>query len=243
MPKKKPQALIVLRRSTDKQSESLEAQERDCRELCEQQGYEVKAVYSDTASGAASLDKRPGLVEAMNDLKKGNVLVARSASRLSREISVHLAIEDAVKAKKATLHFVDGGIAEDDPQKVLMRTIKAAFASYEIAAAAFRTRSALNKLRQEGRALGGPGRVRYGFKLAEDGKSLVPKEDEMKAVHRIWDLHTKGVRGRHITQIITLEGYKNRSGKEHHEQSIYRLIKRIKQAPGLYPFQVETGGK
>ena len=238
---KKPKAIIVLRRSTGKQSESLEAQERDCRELCEEQGYEVKAVYSDTASGAAPMSKRPGLVDAMNDLRKGDVLVARSASRLSREISVHLAIEDTVKAKKATLHFVDGGIAEDDPQKVLMRTIKAAFASYEIAAAAFRTRSALNKLRQEGRFLGAPGKARYGFKLSEDGKSIVPKDEEMKAVERIWDLHTQGVGGRHITQIISLEGYKNRSGKEHHEQAVYRLIKKIKQAPDLYPFDVRAG--
>ena len=231
------QALIVLRRSTGNQDVSLEAQEADCRSLCEQNGWNVKRVYSDTASGAAPLDRRPGLVGALSDLKKGEVIVARSASRLSRDISVHLAIETEVKRKKADLCFVDGGMNEDDPQKQLLRTIKAAFATYELALVSFRTKSALNKLRTDRRVLGNPKRCRYGFQISEDGLNLVVNPEEMAIVERVYRLkEEQGLSGTRIAEILKLEGYTTRLGKPHHQSGIYAMLKKVKEHPQLYPF-------
>jgi len=230
-------AVIVLRRSTGNQDVSLEAQESDCRAACLSNGYEVKSVYSDTASGAAPLEKRPGLMAAIADLRKGDVLVARSASRISRDITTHLAIEDEVlRRKKCEIFFVDGGLSDDDPQRVLMRTIKAAFAQYELALASFRTKSAMSKLRQDGRYLGAPDKARYGFRVAENGKDLVVNEDEMKWVRRIWDLHLAGVNGLNTKRILDAEGAVTRRGKLHHFTSIYRIIRMIKECPQIYGF-------
>jgi len=233
-------ALIVLRRSTGNQDVSLDAQEADCRSLCEENGWIVKRVYSDTASGAASLDKRPGLVSALSELKKGEVLVARSASRLSRDLSVHLAIETEAKRRKADLCFVDGGLNEDDPQKQLLRTIKAAFASYELALVSFRTKSALNKLRTDGRVLGNPKRCRYGFRVSSDGKTLEINPDEMAVVERVYRLkEEQGLSGTRITEILKLEGYTTRLGKPHHQSGVYTMLKKVKENPKLYPFLTE----
>jgi DNA invertase Pin-like site-specific DNA recombinase len=231
------QALIVLRRSTGNQDISLEAQEADCRSLCEENGWKVKRVYSDTASGAAPLDKRPGLVAALSELKKGEVLVARSASRLSRDISVHLAIETEAKRKKADLCFVDGGMNAEDPQHQLMRTIKAAFANYELALISFRTKSALNKLRTDRRVLGNPKRCRYGFQVSEDGKTLEINPLEMEVVERAYRLkEEQGLSGTRIAEILKLEGFTTRLGKPHHQSGIYAMLKKIKEHPSLYPF-------
>jgi DNA invertase Pin-like site-specific DNA recombinase len=235
------QALIVLRRSTGNQDISLEAQEADCRSLCEQNGWKVKKVYSDTASGAASLDRRPGLVAALSELKRGEVIVARSASRLSRDISVHLAIETEVERKKADLCFVDGGLNKSDPQHQLLRTIKAAFSSYELALVSFRTKSALSKLRTDGRALGNPKRCRYGFQVSEDGQRLEVNPEEMAVVERVYRLkEEQGLPGKMIAEILKLEGYTTRLGKPHHLSGIYAMLKKVKETPQLYPFMSEV---
>jgi DNA invertase Pin-like site-specific DNA recombinase len=235
------QALIVLRRSTGNQDVSLAAQEADCRSLCEQNGWNVKKVYSDTASGAASLDRRPGLVAALSELKKGEVIVARSASRLTRDLSVHLAIESEVERRKADLCFVDGGMNEDDPQQQLLRTIKAAFNVYELAIQSFRIKSALNKLRTDGRVLGNPKRCRYGFQVSEDGRSLEVNAEEMAVVERVYRLkEEQGLSGTRIAEILKLEGYTTRLGKPHHQSGIYVMLKRVKEHPQLYPFMSEV---
>jgi DNA invertase Pin-like site-specific DNA recombinase len=103
-------ALIVVRRSTNIQDVSLEAQIADCEKVAKDNGWKVAGIYSDTASGSADLDKRPGLMEALGNLKKGDILLARSASRISRKIGIHLAIEDQVAAKKASIYYCDGGL-------------------------------------------------------------------------------------------------------------------------------------
>jgi DNA invertase Pin-like site-specific DNA recombinase len=229
-------AVIVLRRSTGSQDVSFSAQEADCRRLCEEQGWEVKSVHKDTASGSVNVDKRPGLLAALQDLKRNEFLVARSASRLSRDLATHLAIEDEVKRKRAQIFFVDGGLSDDDPQRVLMRTIRAAFNSYELALMSFRTKSALSRLRKEGRALGAPGRIRFGFSRSEDGTTLIENPEEMKIVHRVWDLSQRGVGGLKITEVLTAEGYTTRKGKPFHFSFIYKMIKTLKDHPDLYPF-------
>lgn len=235
------QALIVLRRSTAHQDVSLEAQEADCRSLCENNGWNVKKVYSDTASGAAPLDRRPGLVAALSELKKGEVIVARSASRLTRDLSVHLAIESEVERRKADLCFVDGGMNEDDPQQQLLRTIKAAFAVYELAIQSFRIKSALSKLRTDGRVLGNPKRCRYGFRVSEDGKRLEVNPEEMAVVERVYRLkEEQGLPGKRIAEILKLEGYTTRLGKPHHLSSIYQILTKVQEHPGLYPFMNEA---
>jgi site-specific DNA recombinase len=233
-------AIIVLRRSTASQDVSLEAQQADCEQVCADNGWKVAGVYSDTASGSACLEKRPGLVEALGTLRKGDVLVARSASRVSRKLGIHLAIEDEVRTKKASIYYVDGGHADDSPEKVLLRRIRDSIAEYELALIRFRTKSALRKLRKDGRALGSPGMTRYGFTRSEDGQDLIKHPEEMKCVHRVWELKMNGVNGVRTKAIIDAEGYLTRRGNPFHLQGVYHLIKKIKEAPELYGFKEEA---
>ena len=227
-------AIIVLRRSTASQDVSLEAQQADCEQVCADNGWKVAGVYSDTASGSACLEKRPALVEALGALRKGDVLVARSASRISRKLGIHLAIEDEVRTKKASIYYVDGGHADDSPEKVLLRRIRDSIAEYELALVRFRTKSALRKLRKDGRALGSPGMTRYGFARSECGQNLVEHPEEMKCVHRVWELNQQGVNGVRTKAIIDAEGYRTRRGRQFHITGISHLIKKIKEAPELY---------
>jgi|MDTC01.3.fsa_nt_gb DNA invertase Pin-like site-specific DNA recombinase len=229
-------AIIVLRRSTSNQDVSLQAQQADCERAAAENGWKVAGVFSDTASGSADLDARPGLMEALNNLRKGDVLIARSASRISRKIGIHLAIEDQVAAKRAQIYYCDNGHVDSNPEKVLLRRIRDSISEYELALVSFRTKSAMAKLRTDGRALGSPAMTRFGFSRSEDGKTLVENPAEMACVRRIWELKTAGASGIQIKAALDLEGFTTRKGKPIHQTGIYRLMKSIFANPELYSF-------
>lgn len=233
----KTRAIIVARRSTTHQDISLEAQIADCQKIADENGWKVAGIYQDTASGSADLEDRPGLLSALGALRKGDVLIARSASRISRKIGIHLAIEDQVSAKKASIYYCDGGHASDNPEKVLLRRIRDSIAEYELALISLRTKSALSKLRSDKRALGSPTTHRFGFSRSEDGKSLVVNEREMLCVRRVWECHQAGLNGLQIKAVLDKEGFTTRRGKPLHFTGVYRILRNIKKHPELYEFR------
>jgi DNA invertase Pin-like site-specific DNA recombinase len=144
----KPIAEIVcyIRVSTDDQHRSglgEDAQRRAIAEFTAANGLRTVAEYSDTASGAAPLTRRPGLAAAIEDARKRKcpVVVAR-LDRLSRDV-----------------HFISGLMAEKVPFVVtafgldvdpFMLHIYAAVAQKERAMISQRTKDAL-----KGRVLSG----------------------------------------------------------------------------------------
>ena len=114
---------------------SLEAQQADCEQVCADNGGSL--LGSIATLPAALLVWRTDLLWLRRS-RKGDVLVARSASRISRKLGIHLAIEDEVKTKKASIYYVDGGHADDSPEKVLLRRIRDSIAEYELALIRFK---------------------------------------------------------------------------------------------------------
>ena len=160
--------VTYIRVSTEGQHKSglgEDAQRRALEEFAELHGLRITAAYSDTASGAAPLTKRPGLAAAILDARKckAPVVVAR-LDRLSRDV-----------------HFISGLMAEKVPFVVtafgldvdpFMLHIYAAVAQKERALISERTKAALR------------GRV-----LA--GKSL--RKLTLESEKAIFDAHTAGV--------------------------------------------------
>jgi DNA invertase Pin-like site-specific DNA recombinase len=138
--------VAYVRVSTDGQHKSglgEDAQRRALSEFGAQHGLRIAASYSDTASGAAPLTRRPGLAAAIADARKRKcpVVVAR-LDRLSRDV-----------------HFISGLMAEKVPFVVtafgldvdpFMLHIYAAVAQKERALISQRTKEAL-----KGRVLSG----------------------------------------------------------------------------------------
>jgi len=238
----KNRAFILTRRSSDNgQALSLASQEDDCRRACEGNGWSVAGVFTDDGvSGSAPLEKREGLMALLAELRKGDILVCRSSSRLARNMGVLMAVEEIVAKRKARIFCIDGGLQEDDPSSVLMRQIKAAFNQYELAVAAFRTRSALARARKQHRALGNPnGKVRYGFQVNAD-RNLVPCEPEFKVIRQVLGLLDQGVSMPQVKAILDLEKTFNRSGKPFGLTSLYNLKAAVKKFPNLYASQLDA---
>ena len=79
--------IIYTRVSTQDQAESglgLEAQETECRKYAARFEWEVVNLFTDSGiSGAADLDKRPELLNALAELKRGDVFLVYKLDRLS----------------------------------------------------------------------------------------------------------------------------------------------------------------
>ena len=220
------QAVAYLRVSTDEQADSragLEAQADSCRRYALGLGAELIGPFADEGVGGASgLDKRPGLLQAIGELTRGDVLLVAKRDRLGRDPIVVAMIEAAVKRKDARIVSAAGeGTEGDDPTNVLMRRIVDAFAEYERLIIAARTRAALQaKIRRGHRC----GKVRFGYDLADDGKTLVPNLVEQAVLALIHRLRQDGHSLREIAAELTARGLPTKEG---HTQWTHSTIRGI----------------
>jgi DNA invertase Pin-like site-specific DNA recombinase len=221
-------AITYTRVSTDEQNQSglgLDAQLHNCREWATRHRAEFVGPFSDDegVSGSLSLDKRPALLAAIATLKRGDVLLVAKRDRLGRGDPFLLGmIEASAKRKGARVVSAAGeGTDGDSPTDVLMRRIVDAFGEYERLVIKARTSAALQaKIRQQRRV----GKVRFGFDLAADGKTLVPNATEQAAIATMEELRAAGQSYR---DIATELGHRGISTKEGNNQWTHTAVQRI----------------
>lgn len=91
------QAVIYTRVSKDVSAgRSVQDQEKECRALCERNGWEVRKVYCDNDIGASrhSLGDRPAWKRLKADLRSGDVLVVWEASRAQRDLEEYVTLRN-----------------------------------------------------------------------------------------------------------------------------------------------------
>ena len=90
-------AVAYCRVSTDEQAESragLEAQLHAVTQHCQKNGWQLVGTFTDAGvSGAAQLDKRPGLLDAVNAVTRGGVLLVAKRDRLARDVVACAVVE------------------------------------------------------------------------------------------------------------------------------------------------------
>jgi DNA invertase Pin-like site-specific DNA recombinase len=185
---------------------------------------EVVGPFDDEdVSGAASLDKRLGMLAAIAEVRKGDVVLVAKRDRLGRDPIVNAMIESAIARKGGRLVSVLGeGTEGDDPAHVLMRRMIDAFSEYERLVIKARTRAALRaKIKRRERV----GAIRFGFDLASDGKTLVPNVEEQATLARIVELKEQGMGFREIARLLNAEGTPSKEGKRWFHTTVAYLIR------------------
>src|SRR5262249_24849505 len=85
--------------------------------------------FEDDVTGAAPLDKRPGLLDALAALRPGDALLVAKRDRLGRDPIVTAMIESAAARKRCRVVPAAGeGPGDDAPASVLMRRMSDACA-------------------------------------------------------------------------------------------------------------------
>ncbi len=223
-----------LRVSTDQQAESglgLEAQEKAIKDYAKKHGHTISHIFRDEGiSGAAQLDERTGLMDALNNLQKGDILLVAKRDRLARKGAVNeddnmALIQMAVNKKKARIVSAAGEGTEgdqDDPMSYMMRGMTDLFAGFERLLIKSRTKAALQAKKSRGERVG---HIPFGYKLAEDGIHLEVDELEQGILIQMRDLRAEGLSIRDIAKELNNRGAFNRGNSTWNHASAHRILK------------------
>jgi DNA invertase Pin-like site-specific DNA recombinase len=163
-----------------------------------------------------------GLLEALNALEKGTILLVVRRDRLARDTRTAAMAEWTTTKAGATIRRVHGGGDDGTPERVLMRTMIEAFAQYERALISMRTRAVLRRTRDQKENTGGE--VPYGWQLRADGIHLDPHTKEQGAILAARKLREEGYSLRTIAVHLVALGHLPRSGRAWHPETVKHLL-------------------
>ncbi len=224
--------VIYLRISTKEQD--LRTQEQKVlRVLREKEGKDVEyMIFTDSISTKKPLRKRRGLQEALNSLKRGDVLVGQKVDRIARNEEEAHTIKSFLEENKIGIYMIDQpGVS--DP---FIFSIYAAVAAQEVKLIRERIKDKLHAKQERGERTGA---VRYGYRLDEDnpilinGKDkikvlkpgmLLPRQDEQECLNLMCKLFDLGNSYRMVAHMINNLGYKNRKGNQWSHATVYRIL-------------------
>lgn len=210
--------IAYIRVSTQEQAESglgLDAQ----LEAIHKAFGELSEVFRDEGYSGSDAN-RPGLLSALESLKKGDTLAVAKRDRLARDAFLSLWIEKETKKHGAVIRSAAGeGTEKDSPADVLMRRMVDAFAEYEREIIRRRTAAAvrqkMNQKRDRLEKLGGA-YAPYGFDAVMGSnaiKRLVPNAGEQQVIQLIAQLRKRGLSFRGIGRHLEAKGIMAKSGK------------------------------
>jgi site-specific DNA recombinase len=181
-----------IRVSTEEQSTegvSLPLQEDKIRDYCKLYGLDLVKIERDAGVSAKTMD-RPGLATVLEDLERGRVdgLVIYKLDRLTRSLRDWSDLIERFFTEKAgrRLFSVNDHIDTRTPSGLLVLDIIMTVAQWERREISFRTKAALQGKIGRGERCG---RIRFGYDLAGDGRTLVPNPLEQQAITLMkrWD--------------------------------------------------------
>ncbi len=193
-------AIGYIRVSTDKQELGPEAQRDAIHAWAKKRSIEIVEIFEDLGiSGAAGLEKRPGLAAAIGSLKKSkaSILVAAKRDRFARDVYLALSIEHLVKKSKARMETTDGVGEGDTVESQFLKVMIDAASQLERGYIRQRVKAALQVKRGRLEFLG---ECPYGY--CRSGQGLVMNPKEQQNIQRILELHLQGYSQRAICRIL-----------------------------------------
>lgn len=222
--------VIYLRVSTDQQAQSglgLEAQRDICLRYIKDGSKYVE--FSDEGfSGALDIEKRPGLIAAIDAIERGDILLVAKRDRLGRDPIVNAMVERAIERKKGRIVSASGDVRDDnDPSSILMRRMVDAFAEYERLIIGARTKAALQVKKKRGQRIG---HIPFGYRICTDNVHLEEDEREQKILKQMAELRKERATFREIAAKMNETQAFNRKDNAWNHVSIQRVIKNAKEA-------------
>lgn len=223
-------AIGYCRCSTREQSRdgaSIDAQRAQLHEWAEREGVPLGEVFVDAAvSGGAALEKRTGLLQALESVAPDSVFAVARRDRLARDAFAAAWIEKEVRRRGgAIVSISDGATNGDDPTSILLRRIIDAFSEFERSLIRSRTKAALAHRRSLGKRIG---RIPYGYRLGPDN-TTVEDPDEQAVIERICSLRSSGMTLVKIADTLTEDGVPTKCGQsgKWRFQTVSKILRRV----------------
>lgn len=226
-------AVGLIRVSTEEQADSglgLEAQRHALHEAAKRMGLQLLRVVEEAGvSGGAAIEKRLGLLEAIDAVPKGGVLLVAKLDRVARDKFVSAWVEKELAVRDARVVSAAGEGTDPDGDELgnlILRRVTEMFAEYERALIRVRTKAALAAKKRKGEKLGG--RVPMGFSVeqthADGPKLLVPNPREQAVMREAAALRSGGLSLRKVGTALEAAGHRPRSAKRWHAKVIRGMV-------------------
>ena len=224
-----------VRVSTERQQDGYgpDSQIADIRKWAKANGHKVIAIYQDAISGKTDAIDRPGLSDALDQLRpppRATGLVVARLDRLARSFTVQEAILAVIWQAGATAFSVDAGEVPqddpDDPMRTAIRQIMGVIHQLDRALIVKRMRAGRTAKAAQGKHATGP--YRYGYRGEGNGRDrdAAPRSDEQDTVERILALRRDGESYRSIAATLDTEDRKPRRGDHWQPTSVRNIIER-----------------
>jgi DNA invertase Pin-like site-specific DNA recombinase len=221
-----PQAIAYVRVSTPGQRDagvSLEAQRSKLASWCDVMGYELVATYADEGLSGHSMDKRPGLRQAIDDAcMRGCVLVVYSLSRLARNTRETLELGETFAKAGADIVSLSENIDTTSAAGKMVFRMLAVLAEFERDQVSERTSMAMAHKRSQGQRISR--HIPYGQQLSVDGIHLKDHRAEQEVIAVARELHATGVSSRKIAAELAARGLTSRAGTPFGSTAILGMV-------------------
>ena len=217
-------AIIYLRVSTEKQvfeGSSLAAQEAKARAWASANDIADIIIFHDDGLSGGSTDNRVGLASALAEVKRGDVLVCYSLSRLSRSTRDTINIAEQLEKNGCDLCSLTEQLDTSSPAGKMIFRLLAVMAEFEKDCTVQRTRDAMHHLRSIGRrtSLRAPYGTRHescGVKQNSNKPifNCVPDAEEQTTIAVAQSLRMPVASLRDISNMLDYLGRRNRAGKK-----------------------------
>lgn len=206
-------AIGYIRVSTDKQADngvSLEAQEAKLRAMAAVQDIEIDEFIIDGGESAKSLS-RPGMERLLAMVDRGEVqtVIIAKLDRLTRSVKDLATLLERFQKRNVGLVSVSESLDTKSAAGRLVLNIMCAVSQWEREAIGERTRDAMRHKKAKGERVGA---VPYGFRIADDGRTLIEDRDEQATLQRIRNMKAAGLSVRAIASALNEQGYRTRKG-------------------------------
>jgi len=218
-----------IRVSTEEQAtngQSLDAQRAKLEAYAALYDLQLVGIIVDAGASAKSLN-RPGLQDALAQLRRGAAdgLVIAKLDRLTRSVGDWQRLIDGYFGEKAgkQLFSVADSIDTRTAAGRLVLNVLLSVAQWERETIAERTADALqHKIRKGERC----GKVRFGYDLAADGRTLVAVPTERDAIRLMQELRADGRTLRDIADELNRRGIETREGGTWKHTTVARILNR-----------------
>ena len=187
-------AIGYVRVSTEGQAKegvSLEAQQRKIEAWCVANDFELDGLFVDAGISGKRADNRPELQNALNAVCKGKgVLIVYSLSRLARSTKDTIQISERLDKAGADLVSLSEKLDTTSAAGKMVFRMMAVLAEFERDQISERTSTAMAHKKSKGERVG---TVPFGFRLLDDGKTLVNDEKEQGIIELLELLRESGL--------------------------------------------------
>ena len=215
-------AIGYIRVSTEGQATdgvSLDAQRAKIEAWCSLNDYDLGAVHVDAGISGKNCN-RPGLQAALSACGKGDALVVYSLSRLSRSIRDTMDISDKLAKVGADLVSLSEKIDTTSASGKMVFRLLAVMNEFERDQISERTKSALQHKKSKSERVG---TINFGFKLSDDGVTLIEDFEEQKVISAILSMRDAGLSLRKIVVELERKGFLSRSGQPFQLKQVHRI--------------------